>query len=168
MSAVQSQISAFESVVLALVGAFFLVRVLVLVFVGEIDLVTGRPGALADLAEQAVYILVTLALAANAQAIGRAFGALATADKSALISGDVTRLGVLMAPAAHLAAALAANLVIAMTLVAVAYIALKGQLANMLSSSEGLARSILGVVTALALFGLGLLALLIGRSLLLH
>ena len=168
MSAVGSQISAFASVILALVGAYFLVRVLVLVFVGEIDLVTGRPGALADLAEQAVYILVTLALAANAQAIGRAFGALATADKSALLSGNVTQLRVLVAPAARLAAVLAANLVIAMTLVAVSYIALKGQLANMFSSSEGLARSILGVLTALALFGMGLVSILIGRALLVH
>ncbi len=168
MDAVAHEISAFAAIVLALVGVYFLVRILVLVFISQVDLVAGRPGALADLAEQAIYLLITLALAANAQAIGRAFAGLAQANKDALLSGDITRLSALIAPATRLVTGLAANLAIAFTLMAVVYIALKGQLANLASSSEGLARSILQVATALVVLGFGILAILIGRSLLLH
>ncbi len=168
MSAVASEISAFASVVLALVGVFFLVRILVAVFTSQIDLVTGRPGALADLAEQAIYMLLTLALAANAQAIGRAFAGLAEANKDALLSGNITRLSALITPAARLVVGLAANLAIAFTLMAAVFIALKGQMANLASSSEGLARSVLQLVTTLAVLLFGILALVVGRSMLLH
>src|SRR5512135_2429684 len=102
MSAVSSEISSFAAVILALVGVYFLMRILILIFVSQVDLVTGRPGALADLAEQAIYMLVTLALAANAQAIGRAFAGLAEANQDALLSGNITRLSVLIVPAARL------------------------------------------------------------------
>ncbi len=168
MSAVSSEISSFAAVILALVGVYFLMRILILIFVSQVDLVTGRPGALADLAEQAIYMLVTLALAANAQAIGRAFAGLAEANKDALLSGNVTRLSVLMTPAARLVTGLAANLAIAFTLIAVVYIALKGQISNLVGSSEGLARSALQVGTALVVLGFGILAIAIGRSMLLH
>jgi hypothetical protein len=166
MDAINQQVSNLATVILALVGAFFMLRILVLVFVSQIDLAAGRPGALADLAEQAVYMLVTLLLAANAQAIGRAFAALARSNREALLSGDVRQLGVLLGPAAGLALSLAANLAVAFTLMAVIYIALRGQLANLVSSSEGVARSILQALTALTVLAAGLLALLVGRSLL--
>ena len=168
MSAVSGEISAFAAIILALLGVYFLMRILVLLFTSQIDLATCLPGALADLAEQAIYMLLTLALAANAQAIGRAFAALAEANKDALLSGDLTRLSVLITPTARLVVGLAANLAIAFTLMAVVYIALKGQIANLLSSSEGLARSVMQVATALVVLGFGILALVIGRSMLLH
>jgi hypothetical protein len=166
MDAINQHISGLAAVILALAGAFFMLRILVLVFVSQIDLAAGRPGTLADLAEQAVYMLVTLLLAANAQTIGRAFGALAQANNAALLSGDVRQLGVLLGPAAGLALSLAANLAVAFTLMAVVFIALRGQLANLVSSSEGVGRSILQALTALTVLGAGLLAILVGRSLL--
>jgi hypothetical protein len=166
MDAINQQVSSLAAVILALAGAFFMLRILTLVFVSQIDLAAGRPGALADLAEQAVYMLVTLLLAANAQAIGRAFAALARSNREALLSGDVRQLGVLLGPAAGLALSLAANLAVAFTLMAVVYIALRGQLANLVSSSEGVARSVLQALAALAVLAAGLLALLVGRSLL--
>lgn len=166
MSGLIEQISGLMAVVLALVGAYFMLRILVLVFVGQIDLTTGRPGALADLAEQAVYLLVTLALAANAGTIGRAFGSLATGNQDALLSGDITRLSALLAPAAGLALGLAANLALAFTLMAVVFIAVRGQIAILTASSSGVAAGIVQVLTALVLFGLGLIVLAAGRALL--
>lgn len=166
MNGLTEQISGLMAVVLGLVSAYFMLRILVLIFVGQIDLAAGRPGALADLAEQAVYLLVTLALAANAGAIGRAFGALAQANQADLLSGDITRLSSILAPAAGLALGLAANLALAFTLMAVTFIAVRGQIANLTASSHGVAASIVQVLTALAVFGLGLMVLAAGRAIL--
>lgn len=165
MDAVASQVSALAAVILALAAGYFMLRILALVFAGQIDLASGRPGALADLAGQAVSMLVALLLAVNAQAIGRAFAGLAQANKAALLSGDVRQLEGLIAPAAGLALSLAANLAVACTFTAVVFIALRGQLANLFASAEGVARSILQALTALAVLAAGILALVVGRSL---
>jgi hypothetical protein len=164
MEGVTSQISAFAAVILALISGFFMVRILALVFVGQIDLAAGRPGALADLAEQAVYMLITLALAVHAQGIGQAFGALAQANTQALLSSDIRQLKVLIEPAARLVLSLAANLAVAFTFMAVVFISVRGQIANLAASSDGLARSIIQGITAIAVLVLGMLALVIGRS----
>lgn len=166
MDGIAAQISLLASIVLALISAFFMVRILVLIVAGQIDLAAGRPGALADLAVQVIYLLVTLMLAVNAQTIGTAFAQLALARQDALLSGDLSDLSLLLAPASRLVLGLAANLAIAMTVMAVAFIALRGQLANLFTSSQGVSQSVMQALTAFAILTLGMIALVLGRSLL--
>jgi len=166
VNSIAAQISILASVILALVGAFFMVRILVLIFVGQIDLTAGRPGALADLAEQVIFLILTLSLAVHAQSIGKAFAQLAQSQQAALLSGDIAMLKVLLGPATRFVLGLAANLTIAVTLMAVVFIAIRGQVANLFASVDGISRSILQALTAFAILALGIIALLVGRSLL--
>jgi len=154
------------SILLYITAAFFMLRMLVLVVIGQIDLGAGRPGALGDLLIQVIYALLALVLALNAKAIQAGLVRIFQADEGLLTSGDLSQLGLLIQPMLRMLLLLALTLAVATALVGLALNAIRGQVAILAGSHTGLGDSLVHGLLILAVFGLGVLAIVAGSRLL--
>lgn len=154
------------SMLLYITAAFFMLRMLVLVVIGQIDLGAGRPGALGDLLIQVIYSLLAFFLGLNAKVIHSGLVSIFQADDQMLTAGDLSQLGLLIQPMLRMLLLLALTLAVATALVALALNAVRGQVAILAGSHTGLGESLVHGLLILAVFGLGALAILAGSRLL--
>ena len=168
-AAQEGQISALLAPIFAialyLVAAFFMLRMLVLVVVGQIDISVGRSGALADVLVQSLYGLLALLLAVNAPAIHASVQSIIRSNSAVLTGSELSQLGLILQPMASLVIGLALTLAVSAGLVAVIFNALRGQVASLSGAHGGLSEALAQGFFILVVFGVGAIAIVIGSRL---
>ncbi len=159
-------VSPLFATMLYVIAAFFMLRILVLVFIGQIDLAAGKPGALADIVIQGLYALLALLLAVNARTISNSIAAVFSSQSDLLTTSDVSNLGGIITPIISMILGLAATLAVSFTLVSVVMNAVKGQLSTLTGSVAGLGSSVLQLLITLLVFGIGAVIIVLGSHLL--
>lgn len=164
-----SNISGFAKIMLFLAAGYFYVRIMVSIFVGQIDIFTARPGAMADLLQQSIYALIALLLAIQSTKIGEWLVSLALTSQTILTSQSPTALNTaLFAPMFKMVIMLVASLASFITVIAVVYSLVRGQLSQLFLNAGGLGASIYQAGTAFVVLGIGVLFVLIGNSAMAH
>ena len=158
-------VAAIFGAFLYIIGTFFMLRMLINIFVGQIDLASGRPGALADILVQSTYTLLCLILAVNAKAINAAITNVLVADIQALTTTNPQNIVVVLEPFAKIALGIITTLVISFTFISVVFSAVKGQISVLSGSVAGLSGSVIQGLIAVATFGIGVIVIVLGSKL---
>lgn len=151
------------SAVSTLVALYFLVRAMVLAFVGQMDVFTGRPGALADIVQQGAYIISTGFIAANGPGIAKAIANIGNNNLALLTTDDISNVKVLYTPFIEMILAIGISFVVALVLIGVLFSVLQGQVGLIFGSSGGVGMSILRAISVFAVFLSGLMVMFIGK-----
>jgi hypothetical protein len=139
---------------LYLLSAFFMVRTLVLIFVGQIDIATSRINAISDIVVQGLYMLLTLLLAVNARTISLTITNTISEHADILTTSSIGNLKYLIEPLGGMLIKLAGTLAVSFTLVAVVFSVFKGQLSAMSGSMMGLSESAFQAIGVMLIFGI--------------
>ena len=150
---------------LYLLSAFFMVRTLVLIFVGEIDIATSRINAISDIIVQGLYMLLTLLLAVNARTISLTITNTISEHSEILTSSSIGNLKYLIEPLGGLLIKLIGTLAVSFTLVAVVFSVFRGQLSAMSGSIMGLSESVFQGIGVILIFAIGIVVIVLGSSL---
>jgi hypothetical protein len=172
VSSTLSNIEDIRNLVTPLIGiglyfisAFFMVRILVLIFVGQIDIATSRINAISDIVVQGLYMLLTLLLAVNVQTISLTITNVFSEHSEILTTSSIGNLKYLIGPLGGLLIKLAGTLAVSFTLVAVVFSVFKGQLSAMSGSFMGLSESAFQGIGVMLIFGIGIVVIVLGSSL---
>ena len=151
-AALLAQITA---VVVYLIGGFLGIRVFYAIFTGQIDLATGKPGALADTVLQIIFSIVLMTIASGGQEIGQSIGSYVTQNSGALTSasGMIDLISIIVIKPIL---SIAGTLALSVTIVAVVVAALKGQIGVLVGDGSSLANSWILAVGAVLLFAVGI------------
>jgi len=150
---------------LYLLSAFFMVRTLVLIFVGQIDIATSRINAISDIIVQGLYMLLTLLLAVNARTISLTITNTISEHSEILTSSSIGNLKYLIEPLGGLLIKLIGTLAVSFTLVAVVFSVFRGQLSAMSGSIMGLSESVFQGIGVILIFAIGIVVIVLGSSL---
>ena len=150
---------------LYLLSAFFMVRTLVLILVGQIDIATSRINAISDIIVQGLYMLLTLLLAVNARTISLTITNTISEHSEILTSSSIGNLKYLIEPLGGLLIKLICTLAVSFTLVAVVFSVFRGQLSAMSGSIMGLSNSALQGIGVILIFAIGIVVIVLGSSL---
>jgi hypothetical protein len=165
ISDISSLVTPIFGIGLYIIAAYFMIRTLVLIFVGQIDMAGGRPGALGDIIVQGLYMLIALLLAVNAQSISATVTNAISSHSDVLTTGNIGDLRYIIEPLGGLVIKLAGTLAVSFTLVAVVMNVLKGQLSTMSGSVAGLSESAFQGLATVLVFTIGIVIIVLGSSL---
>jgi len=143
------------AVVVYIIGGFLAIRVFFAIFIGQIDLATGKPGALADTVLQIIFSIVLMVIASQGKEIGQSVGNYVTQNSDAFTttSGLIGLLGtILIKPILSIAGTLA----VSVTIVAVVAAAFKGQIGVLIGNGANLANSWMLAIGAILLLTTGI------------
>ena len=108
---IAGKIARITQVFIYLIGVFFVGRMLLVIFSSQINLVGGKPGAVADMASEMVYALISFLLAVDTPRLAEAFAAIALNRSEAATSSDIAAMGTVIEPIAGFVIGLLGTLV---------------------------------------------------------
>lgn len=109
--ALVDKIAQMTRVFIYLIGIFFVGRMLLVIFSSQIDLAGGKPGAIADMASEMVFALISFLLAVDTPRLARTFAAIAIQNTEAATKTEISAMGMVIGPIAGFVLSLLGTLV---------------------------------------------------------
>lgn len=144
------------AVVLYIIGGYYSIRLMLTIFTGQIDLIGGKPGAIADMVQQMIFILLSFVFAIDAPRLVRGFAALADRNIGKATSNDIGALVYILEPVFLVIFNIVATLVITNFLVNFVIAAVKSQIGVATGSPAALSQGILSIITTVITLAVGL------------
>ena len=144
-------------VLLFLMAGYYGIKVGISIFVGQIDLATGKPGALSDVIMQIISSVLLLALAYQAPAVGESAASIVGAQDNYISMYSVTSMidALIIQPMLSIVITLA----ISVSIIAIVVYGFRGQMGALTGAANALSGSISGAITAVLLVMFGLLGM---------
>jgi hypothetical protein len=136
------KISRITQVFIYLIGVFFAARMLLLIFSSQIDLAGGRPGAIANMASEMFYALLSFLIAVDMPNLAEAISAIATKNTEAATGVDIAAMGDVVEPIAGFVISLLGTLVFVGFIVNFVYTGVQAVVSSALGSPGGISNAI--------------------------
>ncbi|MGD2028032.1 MAG: hypothetical protein PVI99_09465 [Anaerolineales bacterium] len=152
-------ISRITQVFIYLIGVFFAVRMMLLIFSSQISLAGGKPGAIADMASEMVYALLSFLIAVDMPKLAEAISSIAMKNADGATGVDIAAMGDVVEPIAGFVISLLGTLVFVGFIVNFVYTGVQAVVSSALGSPGGISNAIstgLSLIFTL-LLGLGFL-----------
>jgi hypothetical protein len=150
------------SVMLYVAAGYFFVRALLVLFTSQVDLIGGRPGALADMLQQMIFLLLSFVFALDAPRLLQGFVRLAASHMGDYTSGEIGGLVQVLEPVFLLLFNLLGTLAVASLMINLVYAALQAQISATLGASVGLSQAFVSLGSTILTFVLGIAILRLG------
>jgi len=146
-----------------LVGIYFVARMLLIMFSSQINLVGGKPGAVADMATEMVFALLSFLIAMDTPKLAAAFSSLAANNMGAAVSSDLSAMGNIVEPIAGFVISLLGTLVFVGFIVNFVYTGLQGVIQSAIGAPSGITNAISNSISLVFSLALGLVFLRAGQ-----
>lgn len=92
------KITQITQVLLYLISIYFVARMLMIIFSSQIELVGGKPGAIAGMATEMVYALLSFLVAIESPGLGQAFAHIASKNIETAVGSEIASVGGILEP----------------------------------------------------------------------